>query len=77
MSAMRARKLNTRKKKVLTDKAKKLKGKVKPNSISMDDILEEIEMVRNDPSNSDKSALAELMKDKKWEIEHDEKRFHN
>ncbi|MCY7410295.1 MAG: hypothetical protein LH473_08485 [Chitinophagales bacterium] len=38
--------LNRLREKALLDKAKKLKGKVKPNSITMDDILEEIALVR-------------------------------
>ncbi|HYV93573.1 MAG TPA: hypothetical protein VE978_17495 [Chitinophagales bacterium] len=38
--------LDKLKKKTLLEKVKKLKGKVKPNSITMDEILEEIELVR-------------------------------
>lgn len=57
------------------EKAKKLKGKVKPNSISMNDIHKEIELVRKAPTKSGESALDELIKEKKWEIEHDRKKF--
>ena len=38
--------LDKLKKKMLLEKSKKLKGKVKPNSITMDEILEEIVLVR-------------------------------
>lgn len=63
------------KKNIVVEKSKKLKGKVKPNSISMNDILKEIELVRKAPARRGKGALDELMKEKKWEIEHDRKKF--
>ena len=72
---MTTRNSEKQKKNIIAEKAKKLKGKIKPNSISMNDIVKEIELVRKAPTRSGKSALDELMKEKKWEIEHDRKKF--
>jgi DNA-directed RNA polymerase subunit K/omega len=39
--------LDKLKKRALLEKSRKLKGKVKPNNITMDEILREIELVRS------------------------------